>query len=85
MSHQSAMIAAAKAATNASTIHSLVTQGKWPEAMSAINRQADLHSELAAEVAIEGVRAGLTQKRCAALLGVSEYTLRGLKEEASVR
>ena len=79
-----ARIAAATAATNASTIHSLVSQGKWSEAMSAINRQADLHSELAAECAIEGARAGMTQKRIAALLGVSERTLRGLKEEARV-
>lgn len=73
---------AAAASTNASTIHRLVSQGLWSEAMAAINRQADLHAELAAEVAIEAMRRGYTQKRVAALLGVSEGALRGLKAEA---
>jgi DNA-binding NarL/FixJ family response regulator len=74
---------AAIASTNASTIHSLVSQGKWAEACVKINRQADLHADLAAEIAVEAFRSGMTQKRIAALLGVSPGTLRGLKGEAS--
>lgn len=83
MSTQSAMIQAAKASTNASTIHSLVSQQKWTEACAAINHQADLHADLAAEVAIEAFRSGMTQKRIADLLGVSPGTLRGLKAEVA--
>jgi DNA-binding transcriptional regulator LsrR (DeoR family) len=60
-----------------------VSQGKWAEALTAINKQADLNSDLAAECAVEAFRAGLTQKRIADLLGVSAGTLRGLKAEAS--
>jgi DNA-directed RNA polymerase specialized sigma24 family protein len=77
-------VLAAQAATNASTIHSLVSQQKWTEALTAINRQADLHADLAAEVVLEAARKGMTQKRIADLLGVPAATLRGLKQEAGI-
>lgn len=78
-----ARIAAAKLATQASTVHSLVSQDKWAESLAACDRMADLHANLATELALTAARSGMSQRRIADLLGVSPHALRGLKAEAA--
>jgi hypothetical protein len=60
-----------------------VWNAETPEALGQLGAAMETMQELAGELVEAGIRAGMTQKRIAGLLGVPASTLRGAKREFS--